>query len=98
LGSGTGENLVSMLSLFSPMTSPASDRRLAAVPDGFSLLAPCYTPPFLRNSSQMAGISRVCTEASNTPDTFWYTHFLPLMRRTISLRIPWDLRPTDVTA
>jgi hypothetical protein len=37
----------------------------------------------------MAGISRVCTGFSNNPDTFRYTHFLPLMRRTISLRISW---------
>ncbi len=39
----------------------------------------------------MAGISRVCTGSSNNPDTFWYTHFPPLMRRTISLRITWDV-------
>ena len=39
----------------------------------------------------MAGISRVCTGASNTPDTFRYAHFLPLMRRTTSLRIAWDI-------
>src|SRR6266566_6274874 len=48
-------------------------------------------PPSFRNSSQLAGISRVCTEFSNTPDTFRYTPFLPLKRRTISLRIPWAL-------
>jgi hypothetical protein len=38
----------------------------------------------------MAGISRVCTGSSNNPDTFRYTHFPPLMRRTISLRISWE--------
>jgi hypothetical protein len=32
----------------------------------------------------------VCTGFSNNPDIFRYTHFLPLMRRTISLRIPWE--------
>ena len=32
----------------------------------------------------------MCTGFSNNPDIFRYTHFLPLMRRTISLRIPWD--------
>jgi hypothetical protein len=46
-------------------------------------------PPSFRNSSQMAGISRVCTGSSNNPDTFRYAHFPPLMRRTISLRIAW---------
>src|SRR5215472_768606 len=50
-------------------------------------------PPSFRNSSLMAGISRVCTGPSNSPDTFRYTHFLPLMRRTISLRIPWIAGP-----
>src|SRR5258708_28308424 len=29
-------------------------------------------PPSFRNSSQMAGISRVCTGVSNTPDTLLY--------------------------
>jgi hypothetical protein len=29
---------------------------------------------------------------SNNPDTFRYTHFPPLMRRTISLRISWALQ------
>ncbi len=33
----------------------------------------------------------MCTGSSNNPDTFWYTHFPPLMRRTISLLIPWEL-------
>ncbi len=47
-------------------------------------------PPSFRNSSQLAGISRVCTGSSNNPDTFRYTHFPPLMRRTISLRNPWQ--------
>src|SRR6266513_3485977 len=50
-------------------------------------------PPSFRNSSQVAGISRVCTGASNTPGTFRYAHFLPLMRRTISLRIAWVPQP-----
>lgn len=40
----------------------------------------------------MAGISRVCTGPSNSPDTFRYTPFLPLMRRTISLRNTWALQ------
>ena len=48
-----------------------------------------HSPPSFRNSSQVAGISQVCTGSSNNPDIFRYTHFLPLMRRTISLRIPW---------
>jgi hypothetical protein len=48
-------------------------------------------PPSFRNSSQVAGISRVCTESSNNSDIFRYIHFLPLMRRTISLRIAWAL-------
>ena len=39
----------------------------------------------------MAGISRVCTGSSNNPDTFRYTRFPPLMRRTISLRNPWEI-------
>src|SRR5205823_11751878 len=46
-------------------------------------------PPSFRNSSQVAGISRVCTGFSNNPNIFRDTHFLPLMRRTNSLRIPW---------
>jgi len=49
-----------------------------------------HSPFRVANSSQVAGISWVCTGDSNTPDTYRYTHFLPLMRRTISLRIPWD--------
>ena len=39
----------------------------------------------------MAGISRVCTGFSNNPGIFRYTHFPPLMRRTISLRISWEV-------
>ena len=39
--------------------------------------------------SKLAGISRVCTGFSNNPDIVRYTPFLPLMRRTISLRITW---------
>jgi hypothetical protein len=42
--------------------------------------------PF-RNASEVVGRSRVCTGSSNNPDTFQYPHFLPLMLRTISLRI-----------
>src|SRR5450755_2414972 len=38
-------------------------------------------------------MSRVCTGSSNNPDIFRYAHFLPLMRRTISLRIPWAADP-----
>ena len=41
----------------------------------------------------MAGISWVCTGSSNNPGIFRYTHFLPLMRRTISLRNPWVFLP-----
>jgi hypothetical protein len=37
----------------------------------------------------MAGVSRVCTGSSNNPDIVRYTPFLPLKRRTISLRIAW---------
>jgi len=37
----------------------------------------------------MAGISRVSTGSSNNPDIVRYTPFLPLMRRTSSLRISW---------
>src|SRR5262245_24154332 len=48
-----------------------------------------HSPPSFRNSSQVAGISRVCTGCSNNPDIVRYTHFLPLMRRTISLCNPW---------
>ena len=44
-------------------------------------------PPSFRNSRRVAGISRVCTGSSNNPDTVRYTHFLPLMRRTLSSRM-----------
>ena len=46
-----------------------------------------------RNLTQMAGISRVCTGSFNNPDIFRYTPFLPLKRRTISLRISWANPP-----
>src|SRR2546430_3285670 len=63
-------------------------------------------PPSFRNSSQLAGISRVCTGSSNNPDTFRYTHFPPLMRRTSSSRssfcraccaLSWSVRASERT-
>jgi len=50
-------------------------------------------PPSFQNSSQLAGISRVCTGFSNNPDIVRYTPFLPLKRRTLSLRIAWARSP-----
>src|SRR5437773_1161520 len=35
-----------------------------------------HSPLSFRNSSQMAGISRVCTGSSNNPDTFFPVHSL----------------------
>jgi hypothetical protein len=54
-----------------------------------ALIPKCYIPHFLSEFKPGAGISRVCTGFSNSPDIFRYTHFLQLTRRTLSLRIPW---------
>ena len=44
-------------------------------------------PPPFRDSSLSAGISWVRMGGSNTPNTIWYTHSPPLMRRTLALCI-----------
>ncbi len=40
----------------------------------------------------------MCTGFSNNPDIFRYTPFLPLMRRTTSLRIPWAYSLTSTAS
>jgi len=62
---------------------------------GAVFLDPAWSIPMIQSkfppvSAKFVRLSvNLPTGSSNNPDTFRYTHFPPLMRRTISLRIPW---------
>jgi hypothetical protein len=82
--------------IFADDTAQSSHTHFALTPRSIddllvrSLWPQHATLPFsFRNFSHMARISWVCTRLSNSPDILRYTPFLPLKRRTSSLRIPW---------